>query len=156
MTRKADFNAEEWTVVVEGPMYAGMRVIAADRGGTLRETAALGRTYQEARQQAGHSTLLDEIVTSPVAIDGERVRQAGGDLSAITTGHLRRAMSILEATATPEEVDDYKRFVMTIAQTVAGAHKEGGFLGFGGTEISAAENAALDEISLALGAPPRE
>ena len=156
MTRKADFNAEEWSVVVEGPMYAGMRVIAADRGGTLRETAALGRIYQEARQQAGHSTLLDAIVTSPVAIDGERVREAGGDLSAITTGHLRRAMSILHATATPEEADDYKRFVMTVAQAVAGAHKEGGFLGLGGTDISAAEDAALDEISLALGAPPQE
>lgn len=156
MTRKADFNAEDWSIVVEGPMYAGMRVIAAERGGTVRELAAMSRVYQEARAQAGHSTLLDAIVTSPVSLDGERIRQAGDQLSAITTGHLRRAMSILETAASPEEVDDYKRFVMTVAQTVAGAHREGGFLGFGGSEVSAAEDAALDEISLALGAPPRD
>jgi hypothetical protein len=43
---------------------------------------------------------------------------------------------------------------MTVAQAVAGAHKEGGFLGIGGTAISEAEEQALDEISAALGSPP--
>lgn len=51
-------------------------------------------------------------------------------------------------------MDAYKRFVMTVAQAAAGAHKEGGFLGIGGTQISDAENHALDELSNALGAPP--
>jgi hypothetical protein len=37
---------------------------------------------------------------------------------------------------------------------VAGAHKEGGFLGIGGKQISDAENQALDELSIALGSPP--
>ena len=43
---------------------------------------------------------------------------------------------------------------MTVAQGVASAHKEGGFLGIGGKPISDTENQALDEISTALGAPP--
>jgi len=38
---------------------------------------------------------------------------------------------------------------------VAGAHKEGGFLGIGGKEVSDAENEALDELSMALGPPPQ-
>jgi hypothetical protein len=63
-------------------------------------------------------------------------------------------MSILESTATAEETDAYKTFVMTVAQAVAGAHKEGGLLGVGGTRVSEAENQALDEISRALGTPP--
>jgi hypothetical protein len=63
-------------------------------------------------------------------------------------------MRILEEKATPEEVDAYKRFVVTVAQAVASAHKEGGFLGIAGKEISDAENEALDEISRTLGAPP--
>jgi hypothetical protein len=67
---------------------------------------------------------------------------------------LRKAIEILEAKATSSEADAYKRFVMTLAQAVAGAHKEGGFLGIGGKQISDAENQALDEISGALGAPP--
>jgi hypothetical protein len=114
----------------------------------------MGRVYQDARAQHGSSELLDELVKSPPSIDQERVQQAGGDLSSVATEHLRNAMSILESKATPEETDAYKTFVMRVAQAVAGAHKEGGFLGVGGTRISDAENAALDEISHALGAPP--
>ena len=43
---------------------------------------------------------------------------------------------------------------MTVAQATAGAHKEGGFLGTGGKQISDAEHQSLDEISTALGPPP--
>lgn len=154
MTSKADFNAQDWSIVVDGPLYAGMRVIAAERGGNLRESIAMGRVYQEARARHGTSSLLDELITSPPAIDAELLQRPGGDLASVTTGHLRRAMSILEATATPEETDAYKTFVMTVAQAVAGAHKEGGFLGIGKTAVSEAENAALDEVSMALGPPP--
>ena len=68
MTRKADFNAEEWSAVVEAPVYAAMRVITADRGGTLRESLALGRVYQEARAGHGESALLDELVKSPLTV----------------------------------------------------------------------------------------
>jgi hypothetical protein len=154
VTSKADFNAEEWSIVVDGPLYAGLRVIAADRGGTLRESMAMGRVYQEARAKHGTSPLLDALMKSPPAIDPDSLKQAGGDIGAVTTEHLRQAISILEASATPEETDAYKKFVMTVAQAVAGAHKEGGFLGVGGTRVSDAENQALDEISLALGTPP--
>jgi hypothetical protein len=154
VTSKADFNAEDWSIVVDGPLYAGMRVIAADRGGTLRESIAMTRTYQEARARHGTSTLLDELLKSPPAIDPELVQRAGTDIGSVTADQLRRAISILEATATPEEADAYKTFVMTVAQAVAGAHKEGGFLGIGGTAVSDQENAALDEISRALGSPP--
>ncbi len=154
MTRKAEFNADEWSTVVAGPLYAGMRVISADRGGTLRESLAMGQVYQEARQRHADSELLDELVKSPPSIDPDRVREAGGDIAAVASQQLRDAIAILEAKATSEEVDAYKRFVMTVAQAVASAHKEGGFLGIGGTQISDAENQALDEISAALGTPP--
>jgi hypothetical protein len=154
MTRKADFNAEEWSTVVEGPLYAGMRVISAERGGTLRESLALGRVYREAREGHGESEFLDELVKSPPSIDQDAVREAGGNIGAVASERLREAIGILEAKATPEEIDEYKRFVMTVAQAAASAHKEGGFLGIGGKQVSDAENHALDEISTALGPPP--
>ncbi len=154
MTRKADFNAEEWSTLVEGPLYAGMRVISADRGGNLRESLALGRVYQEARAHHGESELLDELVKSPPAIEPDRLREARGSIAGVASERLRDAMEILAAKATPEEIDAYKTFVMTVAQAVASAHKEGGLLGIGGKQISDAENQALDEISAALGPPP--
>jgi hypothetical protein len=154
MTKKADFNAEEWDTVVDGPVYAALRVIGASHGGRLRESLALARTYQEARTNHGDDELLDELVKSPPAIDADEARHAQSNIAEVTSQQLHDAIGIVEAKATPAEADAYKAFVMTVAQAVASAHKEGGFLGIGGTQISDSENQALDEISGALGAPP--
>ena len=108
MTKRADFNAEEWANVVNGPLYAGMRVIAADTGGTLRESLAMGRAYQAARERHGESELLDELVKSPPSIDPDHLRQVGGDIAKVASQQLSDAVAVLEAKATPAEVDAYK------------------------------------------------
>ncbi len=149
MTKKADFNAEEWSKVVEGPMLAGMRVITADRGGTIRESLAMGQVYAQARRQQGGSELLDELVASPPAMDPNRIRSAG-DIGRASGEGLREAVRLLQEKASPEEVDAYKGFVRAVADAVARAHKEGGFLGVGAKEVSAQEQAALDEIEATL------
>ena len=150
MTTKADFNAEEWSTVVEGPLLAGMRVITADRGGTLRESLAMGQVYADARKRHGESELLDELIASPPALDAERARTAG-DVGAAMTERLHEALRILEQKASPEEVDAYKRFTVDVAEAAAKAHKEGGFIGIGGKQVSESEQTALDEIGATLG-----
>jgi hypothetical protein len=145
MTRKADFNAEEWSTVVEGPLFAGFRVVAAGRGGTIRESLAIGRVYTEARKEKGESELLDELVSSPPALDKQRLQNAG-DVAALSTERLREALRIVDEKGSPEEVRDYKDFVLTVARAAAEAHKEGGFIGIGGKPVSPEEQAALDEI----------
>lgn len=63
----------------------------------------------------------------------------------------RSVAMLLEQKATPQEADEYKQWVMEIAENVAKAAKEGGILGFGGTEISNAEKDTFSEIATALG-----
>lgn len=145
MTTKADFNAEEWSTIVEGPLLAGMRVVAADRGGTIRESVAIGRVYSEARQAHGESSLLDELVASPPGIDPQRL-QGAGDIVAASGERLREALRLVGEKGSPEDVEAYGRFVLSAAQAAAEAHKEGGFVGIGGKPISEQEQAALDEI----------
>lgn len=149
MTKKADFNADEWTTVLEGPLLAGMRVITADRGGTIRESIAMGKVYTEARRQQGGSELLDELVASPPAMDPQRMRSAG-EGGKVSIDGVREAVELLESKASPEEVDAYRGFVRGVADAVARAHKEGGVLGIGGKEVSPEEQTALDEIEAAL------
>ncbi len=149
MTKKADFNAEEWSNVVEGPLLAGMRVMTADRGGTIRESMAMGQIYAEARQQQGGSELLDELVSTPPAMDPAKMRSAG-DVGKASSEGLREALRLLEQKASAEEADAYRDFVRAVAGAVARAHKEGGFLGVGGKEVSPDEQAALDEIEATL------
>ena len=55
------------------------------------------------------------------------------------------------AKASPEELDAYKRFTLTVAERAAQADKSGGVLGIGGERVSESESAALDEIAATLG-----
>ncbi len=144
MTGKADFTEDEWQVVLEGPPSAGMIVVTAQRGGTFRETIAIAKAYVEARQHHGESELLDEIVSAKPETDHTRYHSVE-ELKEHGLQHLRDAVELLERKATPEELDDYKRFVLNLADKVATAHREDG------ESVSAAERAAIEEIAASLG-----
>ena len=58
MTSSAAFSPEEWKEVLEGPTSAGMIVVTAAHGGTIRESIAMSKAYVEARAQHGDSELL--------------------------------------------------------------------------------------------------
>ncbi len=152
MTSKADFNAEEWSTLAEGPLLAGIRVVTSERGGTIRESFAMSKVYAAARQSQGESALLDELVATPPAMDPQKLQQGGDDPAAAVGERLREAVGILSEKAAPEDVEAYRRFVLAVAQAAAEAHKEGGFVGIGGKQVSAQEQAALDEIRSVLGA----
>jgi hypothetical protein len=53
--------------------------------------------------------------------------------------------ALLADKATAEERDDYRRFVLTVANKVAAAHREGG------KQVSPAEQQAILDIKTALG-----
>ena len=144
MTGKADFTEEEWKSVLEAPPSAGLIVLTAQRGGSFRETFAIAKSYTEARQQHGQSELLDEIVSAKPAMDHTRYHSPE-ELRQHGLQHLRDAVSLLEQKATPQEVDDFRRFVVTLAENVANAHREGD------VAVSDAEHAAVEEITAALG-----
>ncbi len=145
MTAKADFNAEEWSVVVGAPLLTAMMVVAADRGGSLRESVAVAKLYGEARTQHDGEFMSALLATPPAAATKRPAKRE--ELHDEAIAQLREAIAILERVATEDEVVEYKRFVFALAESVARAHKEGGFLGIGGKEVSEAEQAALDEIA---------
>jgi predicted house-cleaning noncanonical NTP pyrophosphatase (MazG superfamily) len=144
MTRKSEFSSEEWELILQGPPTAGVMVVTAERGGAFRETLALTKSYVEARRHHGESELLDEIVSAKPQLDHthyatpEELREHG-------LQHLRDAVALLEQKSNPEELDAYKRFVINLAASVAGAHREHS------VAISDKEQTVLDEIAKTLG-----
>jgi hypothetical protein len=145
MTTNAAFSPEEWKVVLEGPPAAGLIVITAAHGGTFRETFAMSKAYAEARAEHGESELLDEIVSAKPKVDHTRYHSPE-ELKDHGLGQLRDAMALLESKATAEERDDYRRFVITLANKVAAAHREHG------QAVSPEEAAAIGQITEAVGA----
>jgi hypothetical protein len=149
MTKKADFNAEEWSLLQEGPALAGLLVVTAERGGLIRESMSMAGAYGDARR-AGGDELLDELVSSPPQLDPTRFRSPD-EVQSQGLQRLGEAVELLETKGTPEEVDAYKRFALDVAERVASAHKEGGFLGVGGKPVSEKEDAALNRLADSLG-----
>ena len=153
MTQKAAFNAEEWDLIADGPAIAGLITVTAERGGTLRESIAMGKVYNEAREAHLGPELIDDLLTTNPSVD-PREFGTPEELRSRGLQKLREAVALLEEKAEPDEVDAYRGFVLGIADRVAHAHKSGGFLGFGGHEVSDAERAALVEIRVTIGAHP--
>src|SRR4051794_5007865 len=145
MTTKTDFSEQEWDLIREAPADAGMTVMAADKGGMMRETMAMAKAYAEARTQHGNSQLLDELVSArPERADTRP--HSFDELKEHTLQTVRDAVALLEAKASADEVEDYRRFIGSLMDRVARRHEEHG------TAISAKEQAAIDEVTAALGA----
>jgi hypothetical protein len=145
VTTKTAFSPSEWQLVLEGPPSAGLLVITASHGGMFRETMAMSKAYAEARAQHGDSELLDEIVAEKPRMErGGKVHNPE-ELRDQALGCLTDAAALVEDKATAKERDDYRRFVLTVANKVAAAHREGG------KQVSPAEEQAIADITTALG-----
>ena len=152
MTRKEEFNAEEWERVAQGPPLAAILVITASRGGSMRESLSAGEVYSEAREDSDAPELIQQLLsTRPTVQPGSA--SSAEELRAQTTQRLQEAATLVDERATPEEAKAYKQFVVSVAQRAAERHKEGGFLGVGGQRVSDDEAAALAEIAAALDIP---
>lgn len=152
MTTKAAFNAEQWSELVGAPYLVALLMISASRGGTVRETMAISRAYESARQHY-EGELFSQLLSAPPSFDPASAPKSQDELHQFAVSTLRRAVASVDRTATPEEVNNYKRFVYFVAETVAHAHREGGFLGIGGKEVSEPEQAVLDEIAAIFDTP---
>jgi hypothetical protein len=129
--------------------------------GTIKEGMASARALAEAKASGGGDELIKAVVDDLLTSDGranarEGVKALiqGAKLSEIkdrALTDLGRTAAILDAKA-PADAKAFKAWLAHIAQLVAEAASEGGFLGFGGVKVSDTEKATLAEISKALGA----
>jgi hypothetical protein len=144
MTTKAAFTEQEWDLIRSGPPAAGLMVITASGGGMMRETFEMAKVYADARKEHGESELLDELVATKPERDHTKYHSVE-EMQEGSVRRLKEAVALLEDKATAQEVDDYRRFIRTLADRVAHRHKEDGM------EVSPAERQAIDDISVALG-----
>jgi hypothetical protein len=165
MATKASFTPEEWDQLLRSAVLAGMAVAAAepsDVWGLIKESLAAGDALAEARADTGANRLVGAVAADlataegqTTARDGLRANLAGSEASDVkgrTITELRLVAALLDAKA-PEDAPAFKAWLLRIAERVAEASKEGGFLGFGGVQVSEAEKSTLAEISAALNVP---
>lgn len=164
MADKTNFTKEEWTMLLESPMIAGMAVTAADPSGLwglLKESFAGGTALTKALAGADTNALVKAVVTDFSSSEGRSAARDGlkakfaasqpSDLKVKAIDALRQVSGLLDAKA-PGDAAAFKAWLRQISQTTAEAANEGGGLfGIGGVQVSDAEKATLTEISTALG-----
>ena len=164
MATKANFTPDEWKAILGSPMLAGMAVTLAEPSGlwgTMKEGMASGYAVLEAKRDAGANELAKALVADMETSEGRSAAQDG--LKAQLTGKspaeikqqaiatLTRVGQILDAKA-PAEAAAFKAWLRHVAEKVAEASTEGGFLGFGGVRVTDAEKASIAEVAQALDA----
>lgn len=161
MAFKDNFSEDDWHNVVQAPLVASFAITAADPGGligTFQEAGATARAMAEAHKAADGS-LAHEVVTEfqtsearSMARDGIKELTKGNNPAEATSAAIAKLGDIarLVESTLPTEAPGYKIWLRDIAQRVAEAAKEGGFLGFGGVAVSDAERQTLAAVDAAL------
>jgi len=163
MTDKSNFTPEEWKLLLESVMMAGIAVTAAEPSGLwglLKESFASGSAFRQAKMDPGSSPLIKAVVADfettqgqSTARDGLKEKLAGSKPAEVKTRcveTLRQVRTLLDSKAS-DDAPAFKEWLREISQHVAEAATEGGFFGIGGVRVSEAEKATLTEISSALG-----
>ncbi len=161
MADKSNFTSDEWKVLLQGVIAAGIAITAAEPSGLwglLKEGFAGGAVMAKAKTDPSTNALIKAVITDFGAAEGSAARDGlkarfkqskPAEIKEACIATLRQAAAIVDAKA-PGDAAAYKAWLQQISQHVAEASKEGGFLGIGGVPVSDAEKATLTEISSAL------
>ena len=163
MTTLADFATEQAQLLTETPFAVGMAVMAAGRSGlgTVKEAAAVTTSVLAGRQTYANDALIQTLISSLEAqVKEDRAAAqrlinpfedtAPDQFLPATLDRCRQVAALLAAQASPDEAANYKQWLLSIADKVAGAAKEGDFLGIGGVRVSEPEADANRQIGEAL------
>ena len=172
MSLRDEFNDDEWFLLSSTPaMIAAAMSSAAPSGviGTIKEMTAGMRGTIEGRTQHADSALIQELLEKAENWDEakdkakdyrerSRARLEGAGIDSRERLHeqiiadCKTASSLVDGRCSEGDATAYKSWVIEIARDVAHAAREGGFLGFGGTQFSPEEQVMLARIEAALGA----
>jgi len=172
MSLRDDFNDDEWFLLSSTPaMIAAAMSSAAPSGviGTIKEMTAGMRGTIEGRSQHAGSALIQELLEKAENWDEvkdkakdyrerSRARLEGAGIDSRERLHeqiiadCKTVSSLVDERCSEGDATAYKSWVIEIARDVAHAAREGGFLGFGGTQFSLEEQVMMARIEAALGA----
>jgi hypothetical protein len=129
-------------------------ITLADPGGPIEMAKETMATVRSATLPPSQEELLAAVALDIQAMT-QRKQNPLGDFKPRggqqVLEELKAVNELVTAKATPEEAEAFRRWLVAAAQAAADAGKEGGFLGFGGEQVSAGEQRMLEQVRAALG-----
>jgi len=169
------YTEDELALLATTPQLIGSAVASASSSGlfgTGKELFATASSVMKGVKSFPNNTLLKQLVLDASAnrqqaIDQmkkfrdwglARLKQKGVDsgekVSALAIEDCKAVAALLAGKASPEEAKEYRQWAYSVAENVANAASEGGFLGFGGEKVSDPEKQLLAKIRGTLGEMP--
>jgi hypothetical protein len=154
------YSPEELSKVAGAVLISGLAVAVVDAGiiSTAIEATALAKEIAGAAKKYPSNTIIQSLFSeealkqakeSPVTKMELTPEQLQSDRAIDTAiAKVNEALAILNEKATPEEIQQYKEFIYSSADTVAKAAGSGLF--GSGVKVSEAEAAALAKLKAAL------
>jgi len=156
MLTKNDFSASDWKTLRDSQYLVGLATLMADSSGfgTIKESMALAQGIME--NQASNFPFIRDLTSKAEMtaaqsglkqrLEDPEARPTKEGIRRLTLDEVEEAVSILKGKASAEELDAYRKLIYGVAEKVANAASEGGFLGFGGTRVSSGEQGFLEEL----------
>ncbi len=170
MSLETRFSEEELLLLTSTPSLIGSAMAFAEGSGlgTIKELFATAKTFIGGAKAFPDNEIIVGIL--PNLEDRkeamaqakefrqnsmERLKQNGIDshekLHAQLIKDCNAVAALLTEKSNSQEASEYKEWAMSVAENVAKAAKEGGFLGIGGERISTGEKEFFAEVAQALG-----
>jgi hypothetical protein len=146
-----DFTSDEWLIMRKAMMSAGVLVSVSEGGkdDMISEMLAVSEQIWAARR-THPSQLVRELASIRRFQPGYQRGMSLVQFEADSLEAIRAATAIVAAKA-PLDMPAFSAFLIGLAEAAANAHREGGFMGVGGTLVSEAEASAIAKVKAALG-----
>jgi hypothetical protein len=159
MSTKTDYSPEEWKAIASAPVAAGLFISLADASGPVglaKEAMAVSKAIAESASGDAPEVVKSIAETVKSGNRPELPDVPAGDRAQAKDALIRAIKNAVGAvqSKSPAEADAYKKWLASAAAKVSQAAKEGGFLGIGGTAVSASEQQALTQLADVLGLGP--
>jgi hypothetical protein len=164
------FTEEEQVLLSSLPTLIGsvMSFASGSGLGTVKELMSSARTVMSGATEFPSNEIITGVVPSQSNLDEGMARakelrvklqeqlkahevDSREELRQFVVDTCKKANELLVAKASPGEAEEFKIWTLNIAENVAKAASEGGFLGIGGTQVSDGEKTLFDEVASAFG-----
>lgn len=164
------YTNDEWKTIASIPNSVGAIMASAGFSGLIgsgKEMFASVRGIMDAKKEFANNLLIQEIL--PNFQDREDAMTSAKEqrtylmnkikandvksseaLQAIILEDCKKSIALIEAKEDAKTVSEYKKWILDVAEGVANAAKEGGFLFFGGERFSEKEQVLYKKLKEVL------
>jgi len=170
MSVKDKYSDDEWYLIATVPSMVGAAMAGAGKSGiigTTKEAMASMKSIVAGKNDYPDNEVIGGILEKAESFSDAREKagafreKAMADLksqdikspdefNSYMLGNCKQAIALVTERSGAQAASEYQQWSMTIAEKVAEAASEGGFLGFGGEQVSDGEKELLAKIEQTL------